>query len=363
MYEKYYGLTGKPFQLNPDPQFYYNSTQHRRAMAFVDYGLHQSEGFIVVTGDIGAGKTTVVRSLLGNLDPGRVIAVNIVTTQVDPDDLLRLVASAFAVRARDLSKADLLMQIEAVLAAHCRDGRRCLLIVDEAQNLGTRAVEELRMLSNFQLGTHALLQTFLVGQPEFRHMLQGPDMEQLRQRVIAACHIGPMDADETRAYVEHRLRTAGWTDKPLITEAAFKAAHEVTNGVPRRINLLFDRVLLAGFLGDRRTVTEDNIREVHAEIADETAAGPARAQPTERVREVTTAEVVDFTRMRPPRRVPEISLETELEWGAALQRLEDELHRLQESMARVERGNQATLGLFKRFLDWVRTQEDAARAR
>ncbi|HET9651520.1 MAG TPA: XrtA/PEP-CTERM system-associated ATPase, partial [Usitatibacter sp.] len=270
MYEKFYGLSCKPFQLNPDPQFYFNSAQHRRAMAYVEYGLHQSEGFVVVTGEVGAGKTTVVRNLVSNIDSGQVVVASIMTTQLDADDLLRLVAAAFGVRSRDVAKADLLMALEAALASHAAEGKRCLLIVDEAQNLTMRAVEELRMLSNFQLGTHALLQSFLVGQPEFRQMLQSPGMNQLRQRVIAACHIGPLAMEETRRYVEHRLQLAGWTDRPLIADAAFAAVHEASGGIPRRIILLFDRALLAGFLADRRVISEENVREVAADIAGET---------------------------------------------------------------------------------------------
>ncbi|HZZ92454.1 MAG TPA: XrtA/PEP-CTERM system-associated ATPase [Usitatibacter sp.] len=369
MYEKFYGLTGKPFQLNPDPRFYFNSSQHRRAMAFVEYGLHQSEGFIVVTGEIGAGKTTVVRSLLNNLDSDRVVAANIVTTQVDADDLLRLVGAAFGVRTREATdKANLLMSIEAVLASHARDGKRCVLIVDEAQNLTNRAVEELRMLSNFQLGTDALLQSFLVGQPEFRQMLQGADMSQMRQRVIAACHIGPMDLDETRAYVEHRLRLAGWTNCPTITAGAFVAAHEATCGVPRRINLLFDRALLAGFIGERRVISEDNVREVAAEIFYETAPADApRRRASDRGAAApgatgTRAGVVDIgSRARAPRRTEEAALDPDAE--ATLRHLEADVRGLQESIARVERGNQATLSLFKRFVDWMRAQEETARVR
>ncbi|MGE5097019.1 MAG: AAA family ATPase, partial [Betaproteobacteria bacterium] len=132
MYEKFYGLSCKPFQLNADPRFYFDSAQHRRAMAYVEYGLHQSEGFVVVTGEVGAGKTTIVRNLIANIDSGQIVVANIVTTQLDADDVLRLVAAAFGVRSRDVAKADLLMALEAVLASHTSEGKRCLLIVDEA---------------------------------------------------------------------------------------------------------------------------------------------------------------------------------------------------------------------------------------
>jgi hypothetical protein len=149
MYESFYGLTSKPFQLNPDPSFYFASKQHRRAMAYLEYGLNQNEGFIVVTGEVGAGKTTIVRGLLNDLDSEKVVAAQLVSTQLDAEDILRMVAAAFGVGARNMGKSELLLALEAYLVDVTRQGRRCLLIVDEAQNLTPRAVEELRMLSNF----------------------------------------------------------------------------------------------------------------------------------------------------------------------------------------------------------------------
>ena len=246
MYETFYGFSDKPFQLNPDPAFFFGSRQHRRAMAYLEYGVHQNEGFIVVTGDVGAGKTTIVRNLLAKLDPEQVVAGNLVSTQIDADDTLRLVASSFGLRTKDVEKSDLLLALEAFLVSLCQQGKRALLIVDEAQNLTPRAVEELRMLSNFQLETHALLQSFLVGQPEFRRTMQSPHMLQLRQRVIAACHIGPMDSDETRGYIEHRLKCVGWKGDPHFHPAAYEAIFQASGGIPRRINAVCDRITAVG---------------------------------------------------------------------------------------------------------------------
>ena len=275
MYQTYYRLTGKPFQLNPDPRFYFGSSQHRRAMAFVQYGLHQAEGFIVVTGEVGAGKTTLLRNVIAQLDPERVVAAHLVSTQLDAEDTLRMVAASFGIRTKDQPKAELLLSLEALLAAHTKSGRRCLLIVDEAQNLTQRAVEELRMLSNFQLGTHALLQTFLVGQPEFRLILQSSEMAQLCQRVIAACHIGPLTPDETRQYVEHRLKQVGWKNSPVILPEAYAAIHEASGGVPRRINLVCDRLLLSGYLSETNTFTAQTVADVASEIRAETGTSGA----------------------------------------------------------------------------------------
>ena len=269
MYEAFYGFTGKPFQLNPDPQFYFDSRQHRRAMSFVEYGLHQGEGFIVITGEVGTGKTTLVRNLLANLDSQQVIAANLVSTQLDAEDTLRMVAGAFGIRTKELAKSELLLSLEALLASHASQGRRCLLIVDEAQNLAAQAIEELRMLSNFQAGTQALLQTFLVGQPEFRAILQAPGLHALRQRVIAACHISPLDADDARAYIEHRLKRVGWQGVPLIMPDAFEAIFAASAGIPRRINLLCDRLLLSGFLAGKWVISPDTVKEIAEEIDGE----------------------------------------------------------------------------------------------
>lgn len=274
MYEAFYGLSSKPFQLNPDPAFYFGSKPHRRARAYLEYGVMRAEGFIVITGEVGAGKTTVVRGLLESIDPRTVVAAQLVSTQLEAEDTLRMVGAAFGVNVRDVSKAELLMALEAYFITQATAGKRCLLVVDEAQNLRPHAVEELRMLSNFQLDKRALLQTFLVGQPEFRDILQSPDMLQLRQRVIARCHLGPMDAEETQAYIEHRLRCAGASGKPTFEPGVFTSIHEHTGGIPRRINTLCDRLLLSGFLAEVSHITEALLAGVLAELHEEQAVPP-----------------------------------------------------------------------------------------
>jgi putative secretion ATPase (PEP-CTERM system associated) len=269
MYEVFYGLSGKPFQLNPDPAFYFGSKGHKRAFAYLQYGVHQGEGFIVITGEVGAGKTTIVRSLFEQLDTARLVAVQIVSTQLDADDMLRAVAIAFGLPVKTVDKALLLGSLEAFLCQLATQGKRALLVVDEAQNLTPRAVEELRMLSNFQLGEQALLQSFLVGQPELRAMMQSPHMQQLRQRVIASYHLGPLDRDETQAYVEHRLRHVGWNDDPQFEPACFDLIHSYSGGIPRRINTLCNRLMLAGFLGEKHVLEASDVQAIAREITEE----------------------------------------------------------------------------------------------
>jgi general secretion pathway protein A len=276
MYEAFYGLSSKPFQLNPDPSFYFSSKQHRRAKAYLDYGVMRNEGFIVITGEIGAGKTTIVRGLLDSLNRSNVVAGHLVSTQLDAEDTLRMVAAAFGVRAKDIPKSELLMTLEAFFIGQVSQGKRCLLVVDEAQNLTARAVEELRMLSNFQFGKQSLLQSFLVGQPEFRDILQRPEMEQFRQRVTATCHIGPLDADETRQYIEHRLKCAGATDKPSFDDAVFEQVHNASRGIPRRINAICDRLLLLGFMAGKSHLVVEDVAEVVKEFAEESKPSAKR---------------------------------------------------------------------------------------
>lgn len=269
MYESYYGFTAKPFQLRPDPHFFFGSKGHKRAMAYLEYGLSQGEGFIVVTGEVGAGKTTLVRNLFNKLTHEQIVAAHIVNTHLDPDDTLRMVASSFGLPHEGATKTDLLTGLEQFLHSVDRQGKRALLVIDEAQNLNPKTVEELRMLSNFQTDEKSLLQTFLLGQPEFRATLHSPGMQQLRQRVIASYHLGPMDAQETRAYIEHRLHTVGWNGDPSFDDDAHAAIFGYTGGIPRKTNTLLDRVLLMGYLEELHHFTGEHIQTVIGDISEE----------------------------------------------------------------------------------------------
>ncbi|WP_298017238.1 XrtA/PEP-CTERM system-associated ATPase [uncultured Parasphingopyxis sp.] len=270
MYSDHYGLNGNPFQLTPDPRFWFESETHRKAMAYLGYGLAQGEGFIVITGDIGAGKTTLVGHLMATIDSARLTAVQIVSTQVEGDDMLRLVAQQLGIDSNGAEKAQLLDRIERFLHGQAREGKRTLLIVDEAQNLGISALEELRMLSNFQSGGRALLQIFLLGQPEFRERIKSaPNLEQLRQRVIATHHLEPMQAKEIESYVVHRLSIAGWQGNPQFTADAYTALYVATGGVPRRLNTLMARVLLFGAVEERTTIDGAAVQAVLDDLAGE----------------------------------------------------------------------------------------------
>lgn len=280
MYDQFYGFTGRPFQLTPDPAFYFESGTHRKAMSYLGYGLAQGEGFIVITGDVGAGKTTLVGHLMNTIDPSRLTAVKLVSTQVEGDDLLRLVAEQFGIEWEGQSKAELLRSLEEYLREQARAGRRTLLIVDEGQNLAISALEELRMLSNFQLGGHSLLQIFLLGQPEFRQTLfHSPTLEQLRQRVIATHHLDPMEPEEVEPYILHRLGKVGWTGNPSFSPDTFELIYDYSEGVPRKLNVLVSRLLLFGAVEELNRITAQHVRDVIAEIESDRGIDEASLAP------------------------------------------------------------------------------------
>jgi len=276
MYAEYYGLSLAPFQLTPDDRFFFASRPHRKALSYLNYGLSKGEGFVVVTGEVGAGKTTILAHLRASLQDPRLQMAWLTTTQVTADDLIRLITAAFGLSAEAPpgDKATLLRRIEDFLRRTHHEGKRACLVIDEAQSLLAGSLEELRMLSNFQSGSRALLQIFLVGQPEFRKLIQREDLEQLRQRVVVSFHLTPLDAGETRTYIEHRLRVAGWEGEPLIADPVFDRVFVHTAGVPRKINLLCDRLLLHGFLAEQTRIGLDDADAVIAELEGELGVTP-----------------------------------------------------------------------------------------
>jgi putative secretion ATPase (PEP-CTERM system associated) len=270
MYEQFYGFSGRPFQLTPDPQFYFESISHKKAMSYLGYGLSQGEGFIVITGEVGAGKSTLVAHLMERIDPAALTVAQVVTSALDGAEVVHVVAQAFGLYVEGHDKAGALGAIERFLQDEARAGRRCLLVVDECQNLELTALEELRMLSNFQLGSHPLLQSLLLGQPEFRQTLaHHPGLEQLRQRIIASHHLEALDEGEVEHYVRHRLGHVGWNGRPVFEAGLLKALYRHTGGIPRRVNQVMNRLLLLAAIeeSDRLSLRmlDDVVREMAAD--------------------------------------------------------------------------------------------------
>ncbi|HTU10926.1 MAG TPA: AAA family ATPase [Allosphingosinicella sp.] len=356
MYTDHYRLTGQPFQLTPDARFWYDSRTHKKAMAYLGYGLAQGEGFIVVTGEIGAGKSTLVAHVMANIDRARLNAISLVSTQVEGDDMLRLVAQGLGVGTALVEKARLLDAVEQRLEEELRAGKRTLLIVDEAQNLPVSALEELRMLSNFQIGGRALLQTVLLGQPEFRDKLAGPGLEQLRQRVIATHHLDAMATDEVAAYVRHRLTRVDWQGNPDFEPAAFDAVHRLSGGIPRKVNQIMQRVLLAAALEDAELVTAQTVEAV----ADDLGADNARPEPAARqpapvapTPDPDAAEEKVFS-LRSARRAPEPAPQPVLVADPLLEQ------RIAALEARAEEQEATLRRVLILLVDWVENSQEPA---
>lgn len=269
MYMNFYNFTSPPFRLVPDQSFFFGSDGHKRALSYLKFGLQQGDGFIVVTGEVGAGKSTLVSKLFAELDGAMVSSALLATTQIDAEDALRLILAAFKIGPIPTDKASMLCAFDSFLRAQREAKRRVLLVIDEAQGLPMRTLEELRMLSNILIDGRSAFQCFMLGQPQLVTLMARSDLEQFRQRIVASCHIGPLAPSETRDYIEHRLKLAGWAGDPVITAQAFDRIHHATGGIPRRINLLCNRLLFYGALEQLHELDAPAVDEVVADLAQE----------------------------------------------------------------------------------------------
>ncbi|MCG8095647.1 MAG: AAA family ATPase [Candidatus Thiodiazotropha endolucinida] len=269
MFESYYKLDANPFRLSADERFRFAHKNYLKAWSYLVYALEQGEGFIMVTGRPGSGKTTLIRDILSEVDKSKVLAINLVTNQLQAEELLRKVALEYGLPAESFNKATLLTSIEDFITKEYQAGRRAVIVIDEAQNLTLNGLEELRLLSNLQTGSHPLFQIFLIGQDDLRSLILSPEMEQIRQRMIASCQIEIMDLQQTEGYIEHRLGIVGWNQDPAFDEAIFPLIHYLSDGIPRKINHIVSRLLLYGALEEKHELTEDDVWIVARELFDE----------------------------------------------------------------------------------------------
>lgn len=272
MYDLYYRFTAEPFRLSPDHHFAFQHRGYKKARAYMAYAFMRAEGFVMVTGRPGTGKTTLVGALVDDLSNEKVTTANIVCSQLEANDLLQMVAYEFGVDLAIRDKGALVQHLSRMLLKWHREGRRALLIVDEAQDLSVSAMEELRLLTNIQSGGKPLLQIFLLGQPELRELILSPPMEQVHQRIVAASHLEALELDETEAYVRHRLGLVGWRGDPDISRSIYPLIYKFSEGVPRRINLICSRLLLHGSVEQLHRLSVADMKEVLGELQGESLA-------------------------------------------------------------------------------------------
>ena len=269
MYESFFGFTGDPFRLTPDYRFCFRHRSFRKAKAYMEYGIQRAEGFVMVTGRPGTGKTTLIYDLLADLRKQRLRVIQLNSTQLEGSELIRMIAFKLSLEGDHLDKASLLRQIIRSLDQDYRSKRRAILLVDEAQGLSESALEELRFLTNLEKEGQSLLQVFLIGQEPLRELVRQPVMEQLHQRMIAACHLSPLNEKETEAYICHRLERVGWQGDPSFEPPLFAMIHRLSNGVPRRINQVLSRLLMYGFVEEKRDFHLADMRAVVEDLRDE----------------------------------------------------------------------------------------------
>ncbi|MFK7829080.1 MAG: ExeA family protein [Congregibacter sp.] len=272
MYHQTYGFREEPFRLSPDHTLAFQHRGYKKARAYMAYAFMRAEGFVMVTGRPGTGKTTLIGALVEDLAKERVHTANLVCSQLEADDLLKMVAYEFGIDLSISDKGTLLQHLSRQLQKWHREGRRALLIVDEAQDLSITAMEELRLLTNMQVDRRPLLQIFLLGQPELRELILSPALEQVHQRIVAASHLQPLESDETEAYIRHRLLEVGWKGDPAISKAVYPLVFRFSEGVPRRINLICSRLLLHGSVEDLHRIGAQDVREVISELQGESLA-------------------------------------------------------------------------------------------
>ena len=253
MYLQFYGLRETPFSPTPDPKFLFQSTRHREALAQLLYGVRERKGFIVLTGEIGTGKTTLLRTLLSRLDADTHVAY-IHNSALQIEGLLEYMLQDWGVKSTATTHAQRLFELNEFLIDQHRQGLSPVLVIDEAQNLSLATLEAVRLLSNFETTNQKLMQILLVGQPELRDKLNTPELRQLKQRIGLRCHIGPLSPEETRLYIRHRLRIAGASDAGIFTDAAIQRITEYSQGIPRVVNIVCDHCLLSGFADSKRRI-------------------------------------------------------------------------------------------------------------
>ena len=298
MYESFYKFTGKPFQLLPDANIIFPSSSHKRALSYLLYGIEQGEGFIAITGDVGTGKTTLIQTLFSQIKGDEIVAINIAAANLDDVAIIHSISEALNLRLDGKSKVLIIRELKKYFHSISNQNKRVLIVVDEAQTLSWEALEELRILSNLESGGKALLQVFLVGQTELRNIIHSKNVEQLRQRIIASYNLTHLSKSETKDYIKYRLEKVGWEHNPSISEDIFLTIHDWSEGTPRKINLICDRLFLLGYLEKLSSLELEHLERVITEMDDEIDDGqdavPKDSQPVKMKKRISNRNQDDL---------------------------------------------------------------------
>ena len=265
MYKSYFNLTKKPFDLLPNPEFIYLSKSHKRVLSYLDYGIKERAGFILLTGDVGSGKTTIIRDLI-NKKHDKIVLAKIFNTRVNSDQLISMINDDFGLPVQGKDKIELLRDLNTFLISQYAKGNQPMLIIDEAQNLNSKLLEEVRMLSNLETDDAKLLQIILVGQPELRETLKRPGMRQLRQRLSINCHLQPLSSSEIEDYILHRLEIAGDRSAVVFDSEALRIIYKYSRGIPRLINIICDFLMLSACAEETRQLDGNMVQDIIADL-------------------------------------------------------------------------------------------------
>lgn len=266
MYTAFFGLSAKPFELLPNPKFIYLSKGHRKALSYLQYGIQERAGFTLLTGEVGSGKTTLIRDIINKHSVNATLAM-IFNTRVDPQQLVGMINEDFGLKARGKDKTQLLRELNDFLITECIAGRQPIVIIDEAQNLSMEALEEVRLLSNLEATDFKLLQIVLVGQPELKQMISQPELRQLRQRISLSCHLDPLNREETEEYIFHRLATVGNRDCVSFQAGTLDLLFNFSGGVPRLINVICDFLMLSAFVEETHQISLELMMDAVEELS------------------------------------------------------------------------------------------------
>ena len=287
MYTEFFGLSAKPFDLLPNPEFLYLSKGHRKALSYLQYGVQEHAGFTLLTGEVGSGKTTLVRDVINNISSDVTLSM-IFNTRVDGYQLIAMINADFGLQTEGKDKVQLITELNDFLLDECSSNRQPIIIIDEAQNLSAEALEEIRLLSNLEADNFKMVQIILVGQPELKQIIAKPSLRQLRQRISISCHLNPLNREESEEYVYHRLATVGHRDCVIFQDGVFDTIFRFSGGVPRLINLICDFLLLSAFVEGTNKIDMTLVNDAVSELSFEESNSP---QPDFEVGRVASSSV------------------------------------------------------------------------